>query len=329
MRGSPDPYRELGVPRGASDEQVKAAHRRLAKRYHPDAGGGDPVRFLAVQEAYLLLSDPIRRRDWDSQHAPGPVRAAERPVTPRPPATPPSRSSAPPPRRPEDYAGRPPRPTPGAPDPVPGTTASGRDPASRSTTWSAQGVPWWEDFRADGVTRGGGAPTGKAAPAGAAPSGPGAPGGAGATRPPNTPSGTQPPPGPGASQPPLTGTGFSRRPNVAGRAAAGGPPPSAGPGAADVYSRSSGAAWSSAARRHFRKDDADLPRGGAFRYRGTQVVTGAEARRDADAEARRSTMQPPATRPPSAPPRSVPSQPADAAGGAGLMSRLRKLLGGS
>ena len=73
----PDPYRELGVLRGATDAQVKAAHRRLAKRFHPDAPEGDTERFLAIQEAYLLLSDPLRRRDWDAAHAPGPVRAGD------------------------------------------------------------------------------------------------------------------------------------------------------------------------------------------------------------------------------------------------------------
>jgi curved DNA-binding protein CbpA len=61
MRQPADPYRELGVPRGASEEQIKAAHRRLAKRYHPDASSGERERFLAIQEAYLLLTDPLRR----------------------------------------------------------------------------------------------------------------------------------------------------------------------------------------------------------------------------------------------------------------------------
>jgi len=55
----------------------------------------------------------------------------------------------------------------------------------------------------------------------------------------------------------------------------------------DAYSRSSGAAWSMAARRYFRRGDADLPSRGAFIYRGTQVVTGAEARQVAEEEARR------------------------------------------
>ncbi len=80
MRQPPDPYRELGVPRGASEEQIKAAHRRLAKRYHPDASSGERERFLAIQEAYLVLTDPIRRREWDARHAPGPVRASPGPT---------------------------------------------------------------------------------------------------------------------------------------------------------------------------------------------------------------------------------------------------------
>ena len=76
MKPTSDPYRVLGVLRGADPAQIKAAHRRLAKRYHPDASGGDEDRFLAVQEAYQLLSDPVRRREWDRRHAPGPMRAS-------------------------------------------------------------------------------------------------------------------------------------------------------------------------------------------------------------------------------------------------------------
>src|SRR5918999_3832024 len=85
MPNVPDPYRLLGVSRGASAAQIKAAHRALAKRYHPDAPDGDTDRFLAVQEAYGILSDPLRRREWDARHAPGPVRAGEGTMTrPRP-----------------------------------------------------------------------------------------------------------------------------------------------------------------------------------------------------------------------------------------------------
>jgi len=75
MQSVPDPYRILGLRRAATSREVRAAHRRLAKRYHPDAPGGDTARFLAVQAAYQLLVDPERRREWDARHAPGPVPA--------------------------------------------------------------------------------------------------------------------------------------------------------------------------------------------------------------------------------------------------------------
>jgi len=94
MQRIPDPYRVLGVDRDATSAEIKAAHRRLAKRFHPDAAAADEPVFLAVQGAYELLKDPLRRAEWDRKHAPGPVRAAEptsrraplrkRPTEPRP-----------------------------------------------------------------------------------------------------------------------------------------------------------------------------------------------------------------------------------------------------
>jgi hypothetical protein len=57
-----------------------------------------------------------------------------------------------------------------------------------------------------------------------------------------------------------------------------------------MSSRSSGAAWSMAARRHFRRGDADLPSRGSFQHRGSQVVTGAEARTLAAEEAARERL---------------------------------------
>src|SRR5688500_4340307 len=137
----PDPYRALGVKPNATKAQIKAAHRALAKRYHPDAQGGDAVTFLLVQEAYKLLSDPLRRRDWDARHTPGPVRAGQ-PTTPRPRAadgrwTRPSRAQEPP--SDQWRAGRRPDATDQQPPPL------GRDPAARRYTWSASEVPWWED----------------------------------------------------------------------------------------------------------------------------------------------------------------------------------------
>ncbi|HEY8134843.1 MAG TPA: J domain-containing protein, partial [Candidatus Limnocylindrales bacterium] len=93
MAAAHDPYRALGVPRGASAADIKKAHRLLAKRYHPDAAKGDGNRFLVVQEAYRVLSDPLLRREWDARHAPGPVRATAKVPTKRaaPNATRPAR----------------------------------------------------------------------------------------------------------------------------------------------------------------------------------------------------------------------------------------------
>ena len=48
-------YRTLGVPFGASMDEIKAAHRRLAAQYHPDASEGDSVQFLRIQHAYEML----------------------------------------------------------------------------------------------------------------------------------------------------------------------------------------------------------------------------------------------------------------------------------
>lgn len=177
-----DPYQTLGVARGATDAQIKAAHRRLAKRFHPDADAGDTLRFLHVQEAYKLLSDPLRRRDWDAHHAPGPVRAN----TPRP--------------RPAD---------------APTGTRKGASTSSGKKPRQAQ------------------------------------------------PRGAEP---------------RDRAWTTAGEV------PDFG-----VYDRSSGAAWSMAARAYFRRGDQDLPRRGSFRHAGQVPLTAARARAAADDEVTGST----------------------------------------
>jgi len=69
----------------------------------------------------------------------------------------------------------------------------------------------------------------------------------------------------------------------------------------DVFSRSSGAAWSMAARRHFRRGDEELPSRGAWRYRGSQFVTGAEARRLAAEEAAEEAARDATARTPTSP----------------------------
>ena len=58
-------YETLGVPKGASDEEIKKAYRKLASQHHPDKGG-DTQRFQEIQSAYETLSDPQKRVQHDN-----------------------------------------------------------------------------------------------------------------------------------------------------------------------------------------------------------------------------------------------------------------------
>src|ERR687885_640893 len=58
-------YHVLGVPREASQEEIRQAYRRLAKERHPDHTSGSTEEFSLLQEAHAVLSDPNRRRQHD------------------------------------------------------------------------------------------------------------------------------------------------------------------------------------------------------------------------------------------------------------------------
>lgn len=64
MAGKQTHYDVLGVKRDATQDDIKKAFRKLAAKYHPDAGG-DEAKFKEVSEAYTTLSDPEKRREYD------------------------------------------------------------------------------------------------------------------------------------------------------------------------------------------------------------------------------------------------------------------------
>ena len=92
---SPDPYAVLGIARDASQQQVALAHRRLAKRFHPDLNPDEAgaARMQAVNDAWAILSSATRRAEYDAAHpaagtpGSGHWAASRRPIRPAQPMT--------------------------------------------------------------------------------------------------------------------------------------------------------------------------------------------------------------------------------------------------
>ena len=59
-------YEVLGVKINATKSEIKSSYRTLVKKHHPDAGG-EKDRFLAIQNAWETLNDPIKKTEYDKK----------------------------------------------------------------------------------------------------------------------------------------------------------------------------------------------------------------------------------------------------------------------
>ena len=73
-------YQVLGVPENADAASIKNAFRKLAKKYHPDVNIGNEqaeIKFKEINEAYNILSDEVKKRDYDASLHQGPGSSAK------------------------------------------------------------------------------------------------------------------------------------------------------------------------------------------------------------------------------------------------------------
>lgn len=80
------PYIMLEIEPDATEEEIRQAHRRAAKKWHPDVGG-DAVMFALTEQAYRIVGNPQRRAAYDTAH--GHTHATQPTATPPPAAAPP------------------------------------------------------------------------------------------------------------------------------------------------------------------------------------------------------------------------------------------------
>jgi DnaJ-class molecular chaperone len=82
MQPNKDLYQLLGLPREASEDDIQRAHRKLVHEYHPDTNPEDPraeERFKEIQQAYEVLSDDNKRREYDKTLHTSSTETSDRP----------------------------------------------------------------------------------------------------------------------------------------------------------------------------------------------------------------------------------------------------------
>jgi curved DNA-binding protein CbpA len=82
MQTAKDLYSLLGVTRGASQDDIRRAYRKLVLKHHPDKNPGDhsaEERFKEIQQAYEVLSNPEKRREYDQRLHASSTRSSGRP----------------------------------------------------------------------------------------------------------------------------------------------------------------------------------------------------------------------------------------------------------